>query len=76
MSLEKSRNRFTHIRYQLKKSGNSNSRVHHQRNEIVLQESGNFPFPSGEEIKKNKEEKTRTPIFSKKMIKTQWKTKN
>jgi hypothetical protein len=40
--------RFSPLMYQLKKSGNSNSNNHSQRNEIVGQEPGAYAYPSGD----------------------------
>jgi len=41
--------RFSPLLYQLKKSGNSNSNNHAMRSEVVGQEPGAYPYPSGDQ---------------------------
>jgi len=40
--------RFTPLMYQLKKSGNSESPTHSMRCDVIGQEPGSYPYPSGD----------------------------
>jgi hypothetical protein len=71
---EKNKNRFNHLRYQLKKSGNSSSTLHHQRDEIVPQNKGSYAFPSNDSIE-NDYSKKKEFNFKKNLIRPIKKTK-